>query len=278
MDLALIIPVLIAGFWHCHIDPRERIRLFHYGGQYLYFRSAALGLRSFAVALVICLGFHFLLPDHVTLWQHTIPFQPISWLKEFISPLGLTDATLQTRVAWFCALSLGTFLVVLCWSGGTRFIHTLRYPDKDLRLHVLEKLFQDSPLDSLLLQHLDRDDPVMLTMRDRKVYVGSLIAFAEPALSVGGSRTIAILPQMSGYRDEQTQTVTFTTFYDTIGVTVPPLVLRQEDILSATSFSVEAYDAWNSPSSEEPDTPDISSELAGAIGNNGLSPAGPGIR
>lgn len=257
VELALIIPVLVAGFLHCHIDPGERLRLFHYGGQYLYFRSAAMGLRAFAVALVFCLAAHFLLPDQIPFLYWTIPFQPIAWLKSFIAPLGVEengDAAshmLHDRAAWFCTLSIATFAVTVLWSKVASLIFSWRNPGKDIRLHVREKLFRDSPLDNLLLHHINHaDKQVMLTMRDRKVYVGSVLAFSEPALGAGDSRTILLLPEMSGYRDETSLKVNFTSFYDYSnhdGAPKVTLALRQDEIVSATSFSIELYREWNMP-------------------------------
>lgn len=285
MELALIIPVLVAGFLHCHIDPGERLRLFHYGGQYLYFRSAAMGLRAFAIALIFCLAAHFLLPDQISFLRWSVPFQPILWLKTFIAPLGIensdegADQMLQERAAWFCALSIATFAVTIFWSKVANLIFARRNPGKDIRLHVLEKLFRDSPLDKLLLHHINHaNEQVMLNMRDRKVYVGSVLAFSEPALGAGDSRTILLLPEMSGYRDEKSLKVNFTTFYDYSNhgaARKVTLALRQDDIISATSFSIELYRAWNidrpSPSASDPAPNHVESPRA--TGGGAASPA-----
>lgn len=57
----------------------------------------------------------------------------------------------------------------------------------------------------------------------------------EPNETQGADQEIAIKPVMSGYRDKDTLTVTFTTQYREVGADVT-LILRQEEIISATKI------------------------------------------
>lgn len=50
MIATLLIPILVAGFFACHIHPVESYRLHRYEGQYLYLKSAELGFKCFAIA------------------------------------------------------------------------------------------------------------------------------------------------------------------------------------------------------------------------------------
>lgn len=84
----------------------------------------------------------------------------------------------------------------------------------------------------------------MLTMDDRKVYVGKIIQLGEPSETSGMDQDIVILPVMSGYRDKDNLKVVFTTYYKDVDKELE-LCLRQESIVSATEFSDDAYKIWN---------------------------------
>ena len=60
MLLLLIFPVLVAGFFACHIHPVHSYKLHRYEGQYLYLKSAELGVKCFAIGATFALAAHFL--------------------------------------------------------------------------------------------------------------------------------------------------------------------------------------------------------------------------
>ena len=86
----------------------------------------------------------------------------------------------------------------------------------------------------------------MLTMDDRKVYVGKVISLGEPSETSGMDQDVSIMPLMSGYRDKDTLKVTFTTYYEEVDADIY-LSLRQDAIVSATEFDFQAYLKWNPP-------------------------------
>jgi hypothetical protein len=74
----------------------------------------------------------------------------------------------------------------------------------------LRKAIDKDELEAFLLMSADRANAIAVTMDDGKVYVGFLVKGFDPAI---GRKCILLLPLMSGYRDEKTHKVNFTTFY-----------------------------------------------------------------
>jgi hypothetical protein len=85
----------------------------------------------------------------------------------------------------------------------------------------------------------------MLTLSDRKVYVGKVISLGEPTETNGMDQDISIIPLMSGHRDKDTLKLEFDTHYSEVESDIY-LSLRQDSILSATPFDFKAYETWNS--------------------------------
>ena len=81
----------------------------------------------------------------------------------------------------------------------------------------------------------------MLSMNDRKVYVGYVAACAEPSQNGGAYQEVTLVPMMSGYRDEKTLKVNITTYYEDAGESIE-LIVRQDTILSAGEFNWEAFE------------------------------------
>lgn len=128
----------------------------------------------------------------------------------------------------------------------------------------------DSPLAAQLYHLYLQRKPAMLSMADRKVYVGMIADMGEPTETEGPDQEIALLPMLSGYRDKDTLKVEFTTFYkrsyDHEPGTEPTgraltIILRQCNIVSATEFSDSAYSHWNTSSSAKNEPPLAPAEM-----------------
>jgi len=62
----------------------------------------------------------------------------------------------------------------------------------------------------LLKQSMSDTRSVLLTVKSGKVYVGNVVTNFNPTYDV---KSVKIMPILSGYRDSEDQTVTFTTDY-----------------------------------------------------------------
>mgnify|MGYP004717385369 CR=1 FL=1 len=84
----------------------------------------------------------------------------------------------------------------------------------------------------------------MCTMSDRKVYVGAITSVSEPDEVNGLAEEFSIIPVYSGYRDKDSLSVKFNTFYKDVeaGNNVDFTIhLKKENITSMTVFDYEIF-------------------------------------
>lgn len=245
MFALLVIPVLVAGFFAFHIHPVYKYKLHRYEGQYLYLKSAQFGFLCFLLALIFAFLARNYVPNEISIGNHLHISLSIYKIltREFEAIVKTPDEA--KRISWLVLLSFQMFGAALLIKGYAHVSLKARFKAWNPRLQVIAGILEDSPLDYLLFQiSISPDKQIMLTMDDRKVYVGKVIQLGEPSETSGMDQDIVILPVMSGYRDKDNLKVTFTTFYDAVDQNLK-LCLRQESIVSATEFSQSAYEIWN---------------------------------
>ncbi|MEH9281727.1 hypothetical protein RAF35_18695 [Klebsiella quasipneumoniae subsp. similipneumoniae] len=83
------------------------------------------------------------------------------------------------------------------------------------KLRILRKTISNSTLDSMLLDAMESrpKKSILVTLSSRKVYVGIVNGIQEPTESEAPNSYISIFPIMSGYRDKDTLSITFTNSY-----------------------------------------------------------------
>jgi len=237
MLLLLIIPILISGFYVCNHNLYYFYRLHRYEGQYLYLKSALLGFICLLTASLIALLLNAFIPG-------TIFDAPID-IVEFIHWL-INSAVVDTQVdskqlAWIVLLAVLTQITGWLWVKVS-FFH-IKWRESDVeksKIMLMSSILRDSPLDNILLESYISETPLMLTLNDRKVYVGVVASLGEPNESEGMDQEISIIPIMSGYRDKNDFHVTFNTDYKIINKDLN-IVLRQEIINSATKFDFDIF-------------------------------------
>ena len=248
MLLLLIFPVLVSGFFACHIHPIHAYKLHRYEGQYLYLKSAELGLKCFGIALVITLSVHAWAPSLIEIGRVSISWQLSSGLAALMKAMGARDDAEALRGSWFFILSIATFLSAFITRAWGTFVLYRRFGTTDqqkTKVYVIGEILSDSPLDNLLFElSLQTDKYAMISLEDRKVYVGKVIDMGEPTEVNGIDQDISIMPLMSGYRDKDTLEVKFTTSYEDVDADIY-LSLRQDAIISVTEFHFDAYRKWN---------------------------------
>lgn len=258
MLFLLIFPVLVAGFLACHIHPTHSYKLHRYEGQYLYLKSAELGLKCFAIAFVFALVAHHWIPDSISLGCTTVNITISSSLASTMKMIGANTQSEANKMSWFFLLSALTLLAAFLLKAWGHLTLRRRFGSWEAKIYVIGELLEDSPLDNLLFKlSLKKDKHAMLTMNDRKVYVGKVISLGEPSETSGMDQDVSIIPLMSGYRNKDNLEITFTTHYEEVDSDIY-LSLRQDAIVSATEFDFEAYRIWNppesSPAAPEPQT------------------------
>lgn len=241
MLFLLIFPVLVAGYRASQIHPVERLSNARHQGQRLYLSSATMGLKCFALAGLIVLGLHTSVPDELIVANWTIPLTPTSYITNSLVSMGAATTVDALHWTWFILLSVTTWFAGDLFKIWATLVLAIRYRTWRVKIPVMGKLLIDSPMDYLLFVAQRKEVPVMLSMIDRKVYVGYVSVCAEPSQNGGANQEVTIVPMMSGYRDEKTLKVTITTYYDKTDDSIE-LILRQDAISSAGEFNWSAFE------------------------------------
>jgi len=239
MFLLLILPILISGFYVCNHNPYYFYRLHRYEGQYLYLKSALLGFSCLLVASFSALTLNAYLPTKIA----CIPVDVISLINQLISSAITLPNTTSKELSWVLLLSVLTQAVGWFWVYLSKTHVSWRGKGnvEKSKVMLMSTILSDSPLDNLLLESYISDQTVlMLTLSDRKVYVGIVSSLGEPNESEGMDQEIALIPLMSGYRDKLDLHVLFNTDYKSIQKDLY-LIIKQDLISTATVFDFDTY-------------------------------------
>lgn len=116
------------------------------------------------------------------------------------------------------------------WGFLSLFIRFGSWYRQKIKVYVIGEILADSPLDNLLFDlSLSTDKYAMISLENRKVYVGKVIDMGEPTETNGIGQDISIIPLMSGYRNTDTLEIEFKTDYDGVDSDIY-LSLRQDAI------------------------------------------------
>ncbi|WDG11149.1 hypothetical protein PUN50_17950 [Vibrio campbellii] len=252
MFLLLILPILVSGFLVCHIHPFYRYKVHRYEGQYLYLKSANLGM----ICLFIALGLVLIVNRYAYFFAAITHVAPIKWLPDALlaqTPYEFTSNLLYEldaftnqeviNLTWVTMITFSMLLVPVFWSLLAYIKYCIRYMTFSPKERLNARVFSDSSLDDFLFKSaLEKGDKmVMLTLSDRRLYVGKVLSLGEPNEAEGLNQEISIKPVLSGYRDKGTLEVHFTKHYantDANAVTI----IKQDLISSACAFSFATYE------------------------------------
>ncbi|MEZ9471002.1 hypothetical protein AB4211_11555 [Vibrio lentus] len=155
------------------------------------------------------------------------------------------------QLAWISIIAVSTQIVAYLWVKLSGLHIKIKENDVEKsKIMLMSTILSDSPLDLLLLNSYVSEDPIMLTLSDKKVYVGVVSSLGEPNESEGLDQEIAIIPFMSGYRDDDNLKVIFTTDYKIVGKDIS-LAIRQSLISTATQFEFDVYQEFQESQPKE---------------------------
>ena len=113
------------------------------------------------------------------------------------------------------------------------------------KILLMHTILKDSPLDSLFYLSYVRGIFLLITMSDRKVYVGRVISLGEPTEKQGPDQEISIVPIFSGYREKDSLSVNLNNSYpNNDDAKDVYLILKQENIVSACEFVESLYEQF----------------------------------
>ena len=258
MALLLLLPILVSGFLVFLNHPSLFYRLHRYEGQLLYLQAARYGLYCQLLAFVL-VGVVSLMLSHE--WPGFCvdkarlacvpPFSTdyLGELGRLLASLGWVKEKPSRAVAFLMLSGLAAVSVPGPWAMASIWLlkRKLDVEKRDLiQLYLLHESIKHSPVLTTLLEAFSLQQEVMISMSDRKVYVGFILSVGAPNEVVGIDQDIQLLPSISGYRDKDTLKVSYTTEYSSIAQ-IHPIFLRQENILSVSLFSQEILAASQQP-------------------------------
>lgn len=242
MFLFLILPILVSGFICCHILPAEKLKLHRYEGQYLYLKSAKYGITCLFISILIILLLNRFVPPKLG----CVSLDFYGFLFYFIEPLIVSDK--PESVTWILIFSFSTLLCPWLLRFAANIMYRREFRTDKVSEMLTWQILNDSPLDALLYKSVvskSNPVPLMLSLSDKKVYVGNISSMGEPNENEGMDQEIVIIPIMSGYRDKETLEVEFTTYYDKEKDKNLFIVIKQDLISYATVFDFDTYSRLN---------------------------------
>lgn len=184
--------------------------------------------------------------------------------------LGLGESLYQKRITgWLIFLSCTS--VLLAWLSGViaNWFTTLRsqmiyrfFYKKDIsieeskelvKLRTLQDLVTEGSMDSVFFDSLIDRKSILVSMTNKKVYVGIVNALGEPNEKDGPNQQISILPIMSGYRDKDTLNVCFTNDYNNIEGYDTSVIIPVSQITQVSWFTMEVHDQVNNNCKGQPE-------------------------
>ena len=251
MDFAsLLVSILVAGAIGQTKVPFNFYRLHRYEGQLLHLKVLTSGVLYFSLAATFCLLLNAWQPQLLSL-----NFNLLLLVESLLTKAGLDqDAVLQG--SWIICLSFVTFLVALSHVVWVRCLFPLllrtigkvwksSIGDKSYKLAIYQRIIRDSPLDNMCFESFLHNQPLLFSLKERKVYVGIIQTMGEPTEKNSANQEVVIFPVLSGYRDENTLEVRFTTAYDipSGSKSVIALCIKTEQISSISYFDFDVYES-----------------------------------
>ncbi len=258
MFVFLILPVLVSGFIVCNHNLSYYYKLHRFEGQYLYLKSAHLGLMCLMAAFLSGLALSLGLPDEITVAGRSISLALLPPVDQLLGDmLSVTPLPEVHRISWLLVLSVSTLVIAYLssWLNNLRLAARSGSFDK-AKILLMGGVLRDSPIDKLFFDSYIQSRPLLITLETGKVYVGTISELGEPNESEGMDQEISIIPLMSGYRNRNEHRVNFVTDYQAVNSDLN-IVIRQDKVITASWFDFAIYSKLNPRKSPEPSKGDV---------------------
>jgi hypothetical protein len=148
------------------------------------------------------------------------------------------------------------FAIIFTLSGN--YILRQYFRKLKFKIFVSSIAFLGDELESLLLESLINSKIIQITLKNNKVYVGFIFEVNEPQKA----NYIIVVPLVSGYHDDLTKKLKFTTPYERVinpdlkkennlPISDFKIVIKKDEILTANFFYPEVYDKFQEHMEEE---------------------------
>ncbi|MEQ6971241.1 hypothetical protein [Pectobacterium polaris] len=195
MGPLVIMVVLVCGFWYTENHYQSRIRHARTNGWTSYFYVAMHGCKFVIQGFGLILFFYLLLLAVSLLISIPRLFSASYKMKDLYS--WLTDNTILSYPVFF-VLSMATACLVAYAAGD---VARKAIKNEKVRQAAYREMAAMDGVESLLVQAIDEDMLIFVTLKSRKVYIGYV---AAPRIEHSHTQHLAIIPYISGYRDKDT--------------------------------------------------------------------------
>lgn len=209
----LIIPILVSGYIMITANQYHYFRLYRHEGQLLYMKVAALGTFCLVASALIAASIKYCYPEFHLVIDMVKTFRVTSkpetdriymWLI-LLSATSIFFSLLYVAIVWLKDYLFGLFYKRNVYDEVMQA----------MRARVLRKTYSKGSLDLLLLDAIESHPkrPMLITLSSNKIYVGVINGSGEPTENQGPHQHISFVPLMSGYRDKEHLSVSFTNAY-----------------------------------------------------------------
>lgn len=256
MFALLILPILVSGFIIISINPFYRIKLYRYNGQLLYLKVAYIGVVCFIIVSMVS----FFLKDFIfdfTLFSYHFYFDP-SLVTHISKKLTLLQNEIKVKSdiivsSWLLALSFLTILISIIYSYVVKaYVYALRalsrsiYNNDTVSIVLLGRVLKDSPIDNIFYESLIYQKHILVSLSNRKVYIGIINKLEEPSESEEPNQEISLVPAISGYRDKDTLKVVLQNEYSNLPMdSDSSIIIKVDEIETVSWFNHTVYDSVN---------------------------------
>ncbi|ELD3250275.1 hypothetical protein QUR14_000572 [Enterobacter hormaechei] len=189
----IITVILVCGFWYTENHYQSRIHHARTNGWASYFYVAMHGCRFVAQ------GFLLMLCVYVLIWAlGIIPFlinlfrdEPIKWdILTWLINEKVMELPLFALISIIAACAIA-------YSEGKDAREEME--SEETRQKAYREMASKDSLENLLIQAIDSEMLIFVTLKSRKVYIGYV---AAPRVEFHSSAHLEVIPFISGYRDK----------------------------------------------------------------------------
>lgn len=195
MGPLIIMVVLVCGFWYTENHYQSRIRHARTNGWTSYFYVAMHGckfvIQGFGFTLIFYLALviiSLIISIPHLFWAEYDTKDIYSWLTE--------NKVLSYPLLFVLSMGMACFFAYVAGDTAKKALS-----NEDVRQAAYREMAAMDGVESLLVQAIDEDMLIFVTLKSRKVYIGYV---AAPRIEHSHTQHLAIIPYISGYRDKDT--------------------------------------------------------------------------
>lgn len=193
MGPLIITVILVCGFWYTENHYQSRIHHARTNGWSSYFYVAMHGCRFVAQGFLLVLAMYFvawmlgIIPFLINLFRD----KPLEW--HFFAWL------VDTKVMELPLFAVVAIIIACAIAYFEGLDARKEMENEEARQKAYREMASKDSLESLLVQAIDTEMLIFVTLKSRKVYIGYV---AAPRVEFHSSAHLEIIPFISGYRDK----------------------------------------------------------------------------